>query len=230
MTSSPLKPNRHARHKRRMSVRHRAGKQNAFLPLSSSVHDVSTAPAGQRNASPHGHAQMRVASAAPVGKQPSITQACAHGASDVAPCGGPLVNSCQRLHVSSVSPLCAPVEPGPARKNPTQIIAAACGRFHAVVLQEAHVSRTKSSRTPTAMTSPSCSSRTLSNLMLRCLPFPRLPQAKTHGEWLPLLSVHCCDALPFQAPPRSRSAQSMSTKKLPRNAMLPLLSCSAAHR
>ena len=27
--------------------------------------------------------------------------------------------------------------PGPARRNPTQIIAATCGRFHAVILQEA---------------------------------------------------------------------------------------------
>ena len=27
--------------------------------------------------------------------------------------------------------------PGPARKNPTHILAAACGRFHAVILQEA---------------------------------------------------------------------------------------------
>ena len=27
--------------------------------------------------------------------------------------------------------------PGPARKNPTQILAAACGRFRAVILQEA---------------------------------------------------------------------------------------------
>ena len=27
--------------------------------------------------------------------------------------------------------------PGPARKNPTNIIAATCGRFHAVILQEA---------------------------------------------------------------------------------------------
>ena len=33
--------------------------------------------------------------------------------------------------------------PGPARRNPTNIIAAACGRFHAVILQEAsdHVPR-----------------------------------------------------------------------------------------
>ena len=37
----------------------------------------------------------------------------------------------------------------------------------------------------------------------------------------------CCDALPFQASPRSRSAQSMFTTMLPRNATLPLLSCSA---
>ena len=31
----------------------------------------------------------------------------------------------------------ASVEPGPARRNPTQIVAATCGRFHAVILQEA---------------------------------------------------------------------------------------------
>ena len=27
--------------------------------------------------------------------------------------------------------------PGPARRNPTNVIAAACGKFHAVILQEA---------------------------------------------------------------------------------------------
>ena len=27
--------------------------------------------------------------------------------------------------------------PGPARRNPTNIVSAACGRFHAVILQEA---------------------------------------------------------------------------------------------
>ena len=29
------------------------------------------------------------------------------------------------------------MEPGPARRNPTNIVSAACGKFHAVILQEA---------------------------------------------------------------------------------------------
>ena len=74
------------------------------------------------------------------------------------------------------------------------------------------MSRTTSSRTPTATTSPSCSTRTRSDQALRSSPSPRPPQAKTHEEWLLLLFVDCCDAL------RSRSAQSTFTTKLPRNA------------
>ena len=74
--------------------------------------------------------------------------------------------------------------PCPTRKNPTQILPAACGRFQAVILQEAGITRrmfrSSSSRTPTATTSPSCSTRTRSDL-LRSSPSPRPPQAKTHG-------------------------------------------------
>ena len=51
--------------------------------------------------------------------------------------------------------------PGPARRNPTQITAATCGRFHAVILQEAsdHVPHI-TDRTAATRTSPSCSTRT----------------------------------------------------------------------
>ena len=63
-------------------------------------------------------------------------------------------------------------------------------------------------RTPTATTSPSCSTRTRSILALRSSPSPKPPQAKTHVEWLLWLFVDCCNALPLQTLPRSRSAQS----------------------
>ena len=38
--------------------------------------------------------------------------------------------------INTASPVCKR-NPGPARRNPTQTVAATCGRFHAVILQEA---------------------------------------------------------------------------------------------
>ena len=64
--------------------------------------------------------------------------------------------------------------PGPARRNPTNIIAATCGRFHAVKLQEAsdHVPHITDQflRTPATRTSPSCSTRIPLSQILRFTP------------------------------------------------------------
>ena len=49
--------------------------------------------------------------------------------------------------------------PGPARRNPTNIVSAACGKFHAVILQEAS-DPISSWRTLATRTSLSCSTRT----------------------------------------------------------------------
>ena len=59
--------------------------------------------------------------------------------------------------------------PGLARRNPTNIVSAACGKFHAVILQEAsdHVSPHLRS---VYCAYWSCSTRTPLSLTLRCLP------------------------------------------------------------
>ena len=61
--------------------------------------------------------------------------------------------------------------PGPARRNPTNIVSAACGKFHAVLLQEAsdhvpHISDYFRVHTLTTRTSQSCSTRTPLSLTL----------------------------------------------------------------
>ena len=90
---------------------------------------------------------------------------------------------CQRSHA------CLSVlqwSPGPARKNPRRSIAAACGRFHAVILQ-----------TLTATTSPSCSTRIRSN-QRRGLPHlrslfkqRRVENGRSCCPWLATTSFHC---------------------------------------
>ena len=89
--------------------------------------------------------------------------------------------------------------PGPARKNPTQILAADCGRF---ILQEAsdHKSRTSSSRTQAAQTLPSRSTGTHLSLMLQSSSLPRLPQARTRGVWQLLWFGDLCAIISFGTP------------------------------
>ena len=117
--------------------------------------------------------------------------------------------------------------PGPARRNPTQIIAAACGRFQAVILQEAsdHVptSPTSSLRTLATRTSPSCSTRTPLSPILRFSPVMKPRPAKIHGAWCYSPFEAFCVALLSQAPLRSRFALHTSTMSWPRNVMRPLI-------
>ena len=101
--------------------------------------------------------------------------------------------------------------PGPARKNDTQIIPAACGRFHAVILQEAvgrvpHISENFYTYIDVT-TSPSCSTRTRSFRAPRSSPLPKPPQAKTPGDLLLFSYVTCYDAYPLLTLPQSRFAQ-----------------------
>ena len=93
--------------------------------------------------------------------------------------------------------------PGPACKNDTQIIPAACGRSHAVILQEAgddvpQIYGATSTLTRTATTSPFCSSRTRSCQAPRSSPSLKPPRSKDTLEtccscrtWL-LASLFCC--------------------------------------
>ena len=76
--------------------------------------------------------------------------------------------------------------PGPARRNPTNIVSAACGKFHAVILQEAsdHVrtSPISSWRTPATRTSLSCSTRIPLSLTQSSRSRPTL-RAEVLGVW-----------------------------------------------
>ena len=78
--------------------------------------------------------------------------------------------------------------PGAARRQPTQIIAATCGLFHAVTTFS--TSRTNSQRTRVTRTSPSCSTRTPLSLTLQffCLSGSFIQQRHvvhgcTRGSW-----------------------------------------------
>ena len=93
---------------------------------------------------------------------------------------------------------------GPARKHPTNIIAAACGKFHPVILQEAsRTSPISSLRTLATRTSPSCSTRTPSSPTLWFSPSRKTPQAEVRGVWSYLSFKVCCDALHFPVLRRS---------------------------
>ena len=84
--------------------------------------------------------------------------------------------------------------PGPARRNPTNIVSAACGKFHAVILQEGP-SRTSliSSLCPLAIrTLLSCSIKTPSNLILQFSHTRLTPQAKARGG---MVLLHCSRSL-----------------------------------
>ena len=118
-TSFPLEPSRHARHKRRMPV---PPQRENIMPLHPATGGKTCFHPQRR---PHrfrtlskGCLRYRVLrSPSPAGRAPSstlsVTSRITSGAS---------VLQCN---------------PGPARKNPTQIRPAACGRFHAVIPQEA---------------------------------------------------------------------------------------------
>ena len=151
------------------------------------------------------------------------SQTYAHGASDVAPCGaqaqraGPPSSTLSATScITSTASLCSSgIRAQHARIPPISLRRPVEGSMRSSFQKPAimlHMCRISSLRTQAAPTSPSCKTRTRSSLTVQSSQFPTPPQAKTHAEWLPLLSVDCCDALPFQALPRSRSAQAMSTR------------------
>ena len=113
--------------------------------------------------------------------------------------------------------------PGPARRNPTNIITATCGRFHAVILQEAsdHVPHITGQFT---RTSPSCSTRTPLSPILWFSSSKKTPQAKVRGAWHYSSFEDCCAALLFLAHRRSHVALCTSTMLWRRNVTLPLTS------
>ena len=115
--------------------------------------------------------------------------------------------------------------PGPARRNPTNIVSAACGKFHAVILQEASdTSRTSlitSEHTLTTRILPFCSTRTpLSQTLL----LPRLRstlRARIRGSRCCSLSGLCFVVPLFLAHLQSHFALHISTMLWPRNVMHP---------
>ena len=116
--------------------------------------------------------------------------------------------------------------PSPARRTPTQIIAATCGRFHAVTQQEASVHVPQVSDQFIAYTSDRpCHLAPQGHFRAqRCSLFlTKLRQARTRGVWQFFWFEGFCDALPFPAPPRSLFALSTSTMLRPRNTIPPLI-------
>ena len=117
-----------------MSVPHRAGTQSASHHPPSQVPDASTALAGTQpfisNAARTSHDEPFPRPVPTVLPMVRFVQPKPSGQ-------GALLNadSGSVHHQYSLSVLQR--NPGPARKHPTQILAAACGRFHAVILQEA---------------------------------------------------------------------------------------------
>ena len=85
--------------------------------------------------------------------------------------------------------------------NPTNFIAAACGKFHAVILQEAsdHVPQISDQfiHTLATRTSLSCSTRTPSSPTLWFSPSRKLHPARTRGVWSYSSFEAFCDALRF---------------------------------
>ena len=82
--------------------------------------------------------------------------------------------------------------PDPSRRNPTNIIAATCGRFHAVKNFKKPVitfltSPITSLRSLATRTSPSCSTRTPLSQILRFSPPRKLRPAKIHGGMVLLI-------------------------------------------
>ena len=117
--------------------------------------------------------------------------------------------------------------PGPARRNSTNIIAAACRRFHAVIFKKQPVitfltSPITSLRTLATRTSPSCSTRTPLSQILRFTPSRKLRPAKIHGAWSYSSLEAFCAALLFPGHQRSHFAQYTFTMSLPRNVTHPL--------
>ena len=120
----------------------------------------------------------------------------------------------------------------PARRNATQIIAATCGLFHAVILQGAsdhvlHVSDQFIAYTGTT----DLAILPLLSPTLRSMPFRKLHPVRTRGAGFYSWFTDSCVALLFLALPQSRSAPSISTMSWPqkRDASTDLLRRLHAH-
>ena len=194
-----------------------AGTQNASPLPSSQLPDACTALVGQHLPS-SSVVQAREASTALAGTQHrsrTLSETCASRSANGAFCAAhtqrALLNADSDLmhHQHRLSVLQR--DPGPARKNPTQILAGACGyppRSPVIMLRE---SRTSSSRTRVTPISLSCSTRTRSSPTPLSSLSPRR-HLEDGGTWS---FVDCCVARLSPVLLRSRSAQSMSTMLWP---------------
>ena len=102
--------------------------------------------------------------------------------------------------------------PGPTRKNPTQILAA-CGRFHAVILQEASDHAPRLSDQFIAYKPCHLGQQDTFSSLSHYRGFVK----QGHAEWQLLWFVDSCAVLPFLVPPQSLSAlvhiHNVATKK-----------------
>ena len=102
------------------------------------------------------------------------------------------------------------------------IIAATCGQFHAVVLQEASDHTPHITDQLIVYTGNTDLAILLNKNTLRFLPSTKPPQAKTPGAWFYSSFVDFCVAPLFPELRRSHFAHFTSTISLPRNVTLPL--------
>ena len=116
--------------------------------------------------------------------------------------------------------------PGPASRNPTNIFASACGRFHAVILQEAsdhvpHISDQFIAHTGNTDLAILLNKDTFEPdpMVLRSW---KIPQAKVLGAWFYSSFEYCCAVPHFPGHQRSHFAQYTFTMSWPRNVRHPL--------
>ena len=137
-------------------------------------------------------------------------------------------HSWQRSHAPSIPSLCLSVESRPAPQAPTNLNAAACGKFPCC-----YSSRSQWS-CPSHLWSVHCihwqhGARHLAqqgHLRARPLwfsPSRKTPQAKVPGVWSHSSFEACCDALHFLEHRRLHFALYTSTMSWPRNVTLPLI-------
>ena len=116
--------------------------------------------------------------------------------------------------------------PGPARRNPTNIVSAACGKFHAVILQEAsdhvpHISDQFRVYTDNMDLAILLNKDTFEPDPT-VLTFKADSTSKSTGAWYYSSFEACCAARLFLAHLQSHFARYTSTMLWPRNVMHPL--------
>ena len=115
--------------------------------------------------------------------------------------------------------------PGPARRNPTNIVSAACGKFHAVILQEASDHVLHISTDFLAYTDNTDLAILLNKDTFEPDPFITSfkvdSTSKNTGAWYCSLSVLCFVVLLFLVHLQSHFALHISTTLWPRNVTLP---------